>query len=96
MVDQDSTNMQFELNYKKATISKSIVGKSAPLGKLDYIKKSAALDFHPCRNTVAVASLNCFFLYSMWLLFIYWFLSIIYSSFVPTLGLSRLSKKNLK
>ena len=60
--------MQYELNYKKTTLSKSIIGKPPPLGKIDYIKKTTALDFHPFRNTVAVASLNCFFLYSMWFL----------------------------
>lgn len=65
LVDQDTTNMQFELNYKKSTLSRNIVGKSAPLGKIDYMKKTTALDFHPLRNTVAVASLNCFFLYSI-------------------------------
>jgi len=57
--------MQYELNYKKITLSKSIVGKSAPLGKMDYVRKTTVLDFHPTRNTVAVAALNCFFLYGM-------------------------------
>jgi hypothetical protein len=65
LADIDGTNMQFELNYKKATLSKNIVGKPSPFGKIDYLKKTTALDFHPFKNTVAVASLNCFFLYSM-------------------------------
>jgi serine/threonine-protein phosphatase 2A regulatory subunit B len=65
LVDQDGCNTQFELNYKKATISKNISGKQPPLGKVDYLKKTTALDYHPLKNSVAVASLNCFFLYNM-------------------------------
>jgi hypothetical protein len=66
LIDFDGSNTQYELNYKKNTISKQIVpGKSAPLNKMDYIKKTTALDYSPSRNTVAVASLNCFYLYSM-------------------------------
>jgi hypothetical protein len=53
------------LNYKKSTLAKTMAGKPAPLGKIDYLKKTNALDFHPFKNTVAVASLNCFFLYGM-------------------------------
>ena len=65
LVDQDKTNTQYELSYKKQTISKTIKPKNniAP-AKIDYIKKTDALDFHPCRNSVAVASLNCFGVFS--------------------------------
>ena len=35
------------------------------LSKMDYLKKTVASDFHPRKNVVAVASLNCFFLYGM-------------------------------
>ncbi|MCB0369622.1 MAG: hypothetical protein KDD45_09305 [Bdellovibrionales bacterium] len=65
MVDQDGTNTQFELSYKKNTVVKQIAGKGTPPAKIDYLKKTNALDFHPSKNIVAVASLNCFFTYSM-------------------------------
>jgi len=70
LADQDASNYQYELNYKKMTLSKAVAGKQTPLGKVDYLKKATALDFHPFRNTVAVASLNCFYVYSMWLIYI--------------------------
>ena len=66
MVDQDGANTQYELNYKKSTIAKQIVGKGQAIPKIEYLKKSSAIDFHPTKNTMAVASLNCFFTYSMW------------------------------
>ena len=65
IVDQDGTNMQYELNYKKSTIGRKIEGKSQPLIRMDYNKKAVALDFHPLKNSLAVSSLNCFFIYSM-------------------------------
>ncbi len=72
MMDQDGANTQYELNYKKSTIAKQMVGKGSALGRVDYLKKTTAMDFHPSRNTCAVASLNCFFLYSMWFDTIYY------------------------
>ena len=65
MIDQDGANTQYELDYKKRTIARQMTGKGSPVGKLDYMKKTSAVDFHPVRNTVAVSSLNCFFLYGM-------------------------------
>jgi len=66
MIDQDGTNTQYELNYKKATISKPIIaGKGVALSKVDYERKTLAVDFNPKKNMVAVGSLNCFFIYSM-------------------------------
>ena len=65
MVDQDGVNTQYELSYKKATIARQMSGKgSASTGKIDYMRKATALDFHPSKNMVAVASLNCFFMYA--------------------------------
>jgi len=65
LVDTDGQNTQFELNYKKSTMARLIQGKNnAALSRVDYLKKCTALDFHPFKNTVAVASLNCFFVYS--------------------------------
>lgn len=66
LIDADGTNTQYELNYKKATVCKPIVaGKGTPLSKMDYERKTTAVDFHPKKNMVAVGSLNCFFIYSM-------------------------------
>ena len=62
----DCSNTQYELNYKKTTISKHIIpNKGVPIQKMDYIRKVIASDFNPKKNTVAVASLNCFYIYSM-------------------------------
>jgi serine/threonine-protein phosphatase 2A regulatory subunit B len=66
MMDLDGSNTQYELNYKKQTVNKPVVpGKMSPIAKMDYLKKATALDFHPKKNSVAIASLNCFFIYSM-------------------------------
>lgn len=60
------TNTQYELSYKKQTIAKNIVpGKMTSISKMDYQRKTIASDFHPKKNVVAIASLNCFFLYGM-------------------------------
>ena len=57
-------NAQYELNYKKSTIVRSITkGNSMP--KMDYVSKTIATDFNPKRNILAVASKNCFFTYAM-------------------------------
>jgi hypothetical protein len=37
LIDTDGANTQYELSYKKATVSKPIVlGKGSPLSKMDY------------------------------------------------------------
>lgn len=62
----DSQNTQYEINYKKQTITRPMVpGKLSQLGKMDYFRKTTACDFHPKKNMLAVALLNCFFTYSM-------------------------------
>lgn len=66
LIDADGANTQYELNFKKTTVSKQMVaGKSAAIAKMDYTRKVLAGDFSPKRNMVAVASLNCFYIYSM-------------------------------
>ena len=68
LIDVDGTNTQYEVNYKKATTSRPIVkGSNTPIAKMDYEKKLLACDFNPKKNIMAVASLNCFFTYAMWL-----------------------------
>lgn len=62
----DSANMQYDINYKKQTICRPMLpGKQNPLGKMDYSRKTIALDFSPTTNMLAVASLNCFTTYAM-------------------------------
>jgi serine/threonine-protein phosphatase 2A regulatory subunit B len=62
----DSTNTQYELSYKKQTVSKVLVpGKCSPISKMDYLRKTTASDFNTKKNMLAVASLNCFYIYSM-------------------------------
>ena len=63
LIDADG-NIQYELNYKKATTSK-VMSKTSTAGKMDYLRKTMAVDFHPTKNIMAVASLNCFYTYSM-------------------------------
>lgn len=67
MLDVDnSSHTQYELNYKKTTVSKPIqAGKMPNLQKIDYLKKTSACAFNGKKNVAAVASLNCFFIYSM-------------------------------
>ena len=65
MVDpDDNMNAQYELNYKKSTVVKSIT-KGHSMSRMDYSAKTVATDFNPKRNMVAVASKNCFFTYTM-------------------------------
>lgn len=68
LMDVDPTaHTQYELNYKKTTVSKQVLpGKMPPLQKMDYARKTVACDFHPKRNVAAIASLNCFYIYGMW------------------------------
>lgn len=62
----DSSNTQYEINYKKQTITRPMIpGKAVALNKMDYTRKILATDFHPTNNILAVASLNCFLIYSM-------------------------------
>lgn len=61
----NGANTQYELNYKKQTVKREIGnGKFMPLGKMDYDRMTNALDFNRQSNMLAVASLNCFFIYS--------------------------------
>lgn len=69
MIDMDGSNTQYELNYKKLTVAKSMSKNSSPLGRMDYEHKVLASDFNKKKNMVAVASLNCFYTYKMWLSF---------------------------
>ena len=39
--------------------------------KMDYKNKIMAGDFNKAKNKVAVASQNCFFIYSMWISILY-------------------------
>lgn len=62
----DGANTQYELNYKKSTVARTILADKPPaLPKMDYMRKVNACDFNKKKNTLAVASLNCFFIYSM-------------------------------
>lgn len=66
LIDMESGgNVEYELNYKKTTICRQIDKKSQPLTKMDYGRKILAADFSPVDDTIAVASLNCFFTYSL-------------------------------
>lgn len=66
LIDVDGNNTQYELNFKKTTISRLISpGKGAPISKMDYTRKVIAGDFNSKKNVLAVASLNCFHVYSM-------------------------------
>jgi hypothetical protein len=65
MLDFDGVNSQYELNYKKSTICKNLGKGLAPLTKIDYKRKVIVNDYNPTRNMAAVASLNCFFTYSL-------------------------------
>ena len=63
---KDMSNTQYEINYKKETISRPMGQKIGKVpSKLDFLRKTIALDFHPKENLFAVASLNCFITYSM-------------------------------
>jgi serine/threonine-protein phosphatase 2A regulatory subunit B len=63
---ENGMNTQYELSFKKNTISRAILpGKCPPIPKLDAKRKTSAVAFHPFKDSVAVASLNCFFIYSL-------------------------------
>jgi serine/threonine-protein phosphatase 2A regulatory subunit B len=61
----DGSNTQYELNYKKNTISRAMTSKQPAIVKMDYNRKIMTGDFNKTKNKVAVASQNCFFIYSM-------------------------------
>lgn len=66
LIDADGTNTQYELNFKKTTVSRAMTaGKGGAISKMDYTRKVLAGDFNPRKNMVAVAALNCFYVYSM-------------------------------
>lgn len=66
LIDVESAaNVQYELNYRKTTLCRQIDKKSFPLAKMDYGRRILAVDFSPVDDTLAVASLNCFFTYSL-------------------------------
>jgi hypothetical protein len=61
----DGSNTQFELSYKKQTVMKQLVpGKVSPIAKMDYDRKTVAMDFNPKKNMFVVGSLNTFFIYT--------------------------------
>lgn len=61
---EEGSNLQYQLNYKKNTLMKSIA-KGNSLGDVDYSYRTIAGDFNPSKNLLAVASKNCFFTYNM-------------------------------
>ena len=61
----DEANTHYELNFKKTTVSKPMTKSSPAPHKMDYLRKTMAVDYHPKKNLVAVASLNCFYTYAM-------------------------------
>lgn len=59
-------NFQYELNYKKTTLVKQVTQDKLPsVSKMNYLTKTTACHFDKARNSMAVASLNCFFIYTM-------------------------------
>ena len=65
LLDLDGSNTQYELNFKKTTVSKQMVpGKGSAIAKMDS-RKVMTGDFSSKKNMVAVAALNCFYIYSM-------------------------------
>jgi WD40 repeat protein len=63
---ENGSNTQYELNFKKSTISRPVIpGKCPQIGKIEAKKKTSALAFHPSEHCVAVAMLNCFFVYKI-------------------------------
>lgn len=66
LIDIDGTNTQYQLNFKKTTVSRSMIpGKGSAISKMDYAHKILAGDFNAKKNMVAVAALNCFYIYAM-------------------------------
>ena len=65
LLDLDGSNTQYELNFKKTTVSKQMVpGKGSAIAKMDS-RKVMTGDFSSKKNMLAVAALNCFYIYSM-------------------------------
>ena len=67
LLDVDTChNFQYELNYKKTTLVKEVTEDKLPsVAKMNYLTKTTACHFDKNRNSMAVSSLNCFFIYSM-------------------------------
>lgn len=66
LIDIDGVNTQYELNFKKTTVSRPMgSGKGNTIPKMDYSRKVLAGDFNSKKNIVAVAALNCFYIYTM-------------------------------
>lgn len=65
LVEQDGTNIQYEVNYSKGTEAKRPSTVKGLLGKVDYARKTGVVDFNPRRNALAAAVGNCFFIYTM-------------------------------
>lgn len=65
MMDLDGNNTQYELNHKKQTICKNMGKNSAPITKLDYTRKVLVNDYNSAKNLAVVASLNCFYTYTL-------------------------------
>lgn len=63
---ENGSNTQYELSFKKDTISRPIVpGRCPPMPKIEPKLKTSVLAYHPTNHSVAVASMNCFFIYSL-------------------------------
>lgn len=65
MMDLEGNNSQYELNHKKQTICKNMVKNTAPISKMDYSKKVIVNDYNSTKNMAVVASLNCFYTYTL-------------------------------
>jgi serine/threonine-protein phosphatase 2A regulatory subunit B len=59
------TNTQYELSFNRKTISKPMTNKVETLGNIDYARSTNYSRFSPKGDTAVVASLNCFFIYSL-------------------------------
>lgn len=62
----NASNCQYELNFKKSTICRPInPGKCPPILNLDSRRKTSVMAYHPTNHSIATASLNCLFIYSL-------------------------------
>lgn len=59
------TNIQYELNYNRKTVTRPMTGKVEALGTMDYARSTNHSRFSPKGDMAVVASLNCFFIYSI-------------------------------
>lgn len=65
MMDLEGNNSQYELNSKKQTICKNMTKNTTPANKMDYSRKVLVNDYNSTKNLVVVASLNCFYTYTL-------------------------------